>query len=412
MARVGGVREHDGERLTDRISVGVLAKVFPPDVVDAAIKATGKKEQRVRSLPARVVVYFVIAMCIWSEESYVEVMTLLTQGLVSMKRWSKAWEIPTDAAITIARSRLGSRPLAELFSAVAKPLSKKKDSACWYRNWHLMAIDGTVFDLPDTPANETVFGRPGSSRGRSAFPQARVVALAECGTHAIVDAVIGGTKDSEVALAGGLFRSLTSKDLHLADRGFYSFDLWKTAASSGAQLLWRMKSSAVLPALEVFEDGSYRSEVFAATDTKKTTPITVRVIEYVLEGRSDCSSQRPYRLITTIIDPGAAPATELAALYAQRWEIETSFSELKTTLRGAARVLRSKSADGVRQEIWSYLLVHYAIRVLIYESAGGQDLDPDRGSFIETLRIVRRHITGQAGFSPSKARKTNKARGS
>lgn len=412
MARVGGVKERDGERLTDRISVGVLAKVLPADAIDAAIAATGRKEQRVRLLPARVMVYFVLAMCIWSDEAYVEVMTLLTQGLASMKRWSKTWTVPTDAGIAIARSRLGSDPFAELFRAVAKPLSKRKEPACWYRKWHLTAIDGTIFDTPDNPENEKAFGRPGSSRGTSAFPQARVVALAECGTHAIVDAVIGGAKDAEVTLSAELFSSLDPNELLLADRGFYGYELWKTAASTGAALLWRMKSSAILPCLETFDDGSYRSEVHASTDRKKAKPIVVRVIEYVLEGSSDCSPDRPYRLITTIMDPKAAPAEELAALYVRRWEIETSFGELKTTLRGADKVLRSKSADGVRQEIWGYLLVHYAIRSLIYESARGQEPDPDRGSFIETLRIIRRHITGQAGFSPSASDKRNKARNS
>lgn len=410
MARVGGTKERDNKRLTDHISIGVLAKTLPAHVVDAAIDAAGKREQRVRLLPARVVVYFVLAMCIWSDEAYVEVMTLLTQGLVSMKQWSRSWSVPTDGGIAHARTRLGSAPFAELFRVVAKRLATKFDPTCRYRDWHLMAIDGTIFDVPDQPDNEEVFGRPGSSRGRSAFPQARVVGLVECGTHAIVDAVIGGTKDSEIALTAALFSSIDPGDLLLADRGFYSYDLWKQAQTTGAELLWRMKSTAILPCLELFDDGSYRSEVFDSDDRKKQNPIAVRVIEYTLEGAPDCSPERPYRLLTTIMDPTSAPAEELARLYVERWEIETTFGELKTTLRGAGRVLRSKKADGVKQEIWAYLLTHHAIRLLIYESTSGQNIDPDRGSFVETLRIVRRHIIGQADFSPSPSRRSATAR--
>lgn len=405
MPRAGQVKPPTDERLSDRIAIGVLTRTFPPELVDEVIAETGRAQRRHRLLPARVVVYFVLAMCLFFGQGYEEVMRLLVGGLEWTQRWRRAWETPTTAAISRARARLGSAPLKALFERACRGLATEATEGAWYRRWRLVAIDGTLLDAPDTPANDAAFGRPGSGRGegRGAFPQVRVVALAECGTHAITDAAIGGYTTAEVVLARKLLGTLGPDTLGpgtllMADRLFYSFDLWRQAAATGADLLWRVKSNQVLPVLETFGDGSYRSEVFAATDRRHERPVTVRVIEYTLSGPDGKAAH--YRLLTTILDPDQAPAYELAALYAQRWELEIALDELKTHQRGAMAVLRSKSPEGVEQEVWAFLLVHYAIRALMHTVATDAGVDPDRLSFTRSLRVVRRQVTDQAAFSP------------
>jgi hypothetical protein len=259
-------------------------------------------------------------------------------------------------------------------------------------------VDGTTFDVPDTAANAGFFGRPGSARGagKGAFPQVRVAVLGECGTHAIFAAALGPLAGHERELARRLFSHLRAGMLMIADRGFCGFDLWRAAAGTGADLLWRVKSSAVLPVAEQLADGSYLSRIYAARDKRRHPgPITVRVVEYTL-----ARSATVYRLITTITDPAAAPAADLAALYAQRWELATSLDELKTHQGAPRMVLRSQTPGGVEQEVYGFLLVHYAIRTLMHQAAAGAGLDPDRLSFTRTLRLVRRQIPAQAGLSP------------
>jgi hypothetical protein len=263
-----------------------------------------------------------------------------------------------------------------------------------------MAIDGTTFDLADTEANEAAFGRPGSGRGegRGAYPQLRAVGLAECGTHAITDVALGPVKRGEGSLAAGLWRSLGPGMLLLADRGFWGFKAFKAAKASGAELLWRVRKSLVLAVDEVLADGSYRSRIHASTDRRRAEPIEVRVVEYELADPA-LGGER-YRLATTLLDPEAAPAAELAAAYPERWEFETALDELKTHQRGPRVVLRSKSPEGVYQEVFGHLLVHYAIRALMHEVASSAGRDPDRLSFTRSLRVVRRSARAGPGFSP------------
>jgi hypothetical protein len=397
MARPGQRKAPAGERLSDYISIGVLTRTFPPDVVDRVVEETGKREQRVRLLPARVTVYFVLALCLFAHESYTEVAALLVKGLVWARVWMWPWTDPSDTALVNARRRLGPEPLQALFAQTAEPLATADTKGAWYRGWRLVAIDGTTLDVPDTEENEKRFGRP-SSKGeaRAAFPQARVVGLVECGTHAVFDATIGSYATSETKLAPACFGSLTAGMLALSDRGFWSYELWTKAAGTGADLLWRTKSNVILPVIEVLPDGSYLSQISASGDRNRRNPVMVRVIEYRLQGRSN----QVYRLVTTILHPEAAGAVELAALYAQRWEIESAFGEWKTYQRGKDVVLRSKSPEGVVQEIWAHLLVHYALRGLMADAAAQADLDPDRMSFLNSLRIVRRQVTEPAAFSP------------
>jgi hypothetical protein len=316
------------------------------------------------------------------------------------QRTEASVRLANKAAISHARDRLGSEPLALLFERVARPLAEPETPGCWLAGRRLVAVDGTCLDVADTPANDGFFGRPGVMKGeRSAFPQARVVALAECGTHAMFDAVIGAYTTSESKLCGELIGRLAPGMVCIADRGFYSFDAWQQARSTGADLLWRVKDNLRLDPVEVLADGTWLAEVFHSTkDRKRRRPATVRVVEYTIDdGRAEAG---PYRLITTIVDPEVASAVALAAAYAQRWEIETAFDELKTHQRGPRTVLRSKKPDLVLQEIWGHLCCHYAIRALMFDAASQAGRDPDQVSFVAALRISRRSIAQQGAFPP------------
>jgi Insertion element 4 transposase N-terminal/Transposase DDE domain len=354
-------------------------------------------------LPARVVVYFVLAMCLFSGQGYEEVARLLTEGLQQRRRWHSGWRVPSTAAIWKARSRLGVEPVKELFTTVCRPVATPGTHGAFYRDWRLTAVDGTTFDLPDTKGNVEAFGRPPrSGRGEQnvGYPQIRMVGLVECGTHVIFDAAVAGLRTGEHALADAVLTSLQPRMLLLADRGFYSVDLWQKAAATGADLLWRVRKDIVLPVIEQLPDGSYLTEIFDQSDIHHTRPgVRVRAVEYTIAGHEGV-----YRLITTILDPAKAPATELAALYAQRWEFESTLDEIKTHLGGPHLVLRSQHPTGAEQELYGFLLVHHAIRHLMHQAARQGDHDPDRISFTRSLRVVRRQVTDQAAFSPRQTR--------
>jgi hypothetical protein len=402
VARAGQVKS-SGDRLSDRVAIGVLTRAFSPSLVDGVLERTGRVEQRTRLLPARVVVYFVLAMCLFSGQGYEEVARLLTEGLRGRRRWRSDWRVPSTAAIWKARSRLGVEPLKELFTQVCKPVATTTTIGAFYRSWRLTAIDGTTFDLPDTVSNVEAFGRPprsGRGEQRVGYPQIRMVGLVECGTHVVFDAAIGALRTGEHALAREVFTSLRPGMLMLADRGFFGVDLWKTAAGTGAELLWRVRKDVVLPLIEHLPDGSYLTEIFDQSDIHHSRPgLRVRAVEYTLAGHEDV-----YRLITTILDPALAPAAELAGLYAQRWEFESTLDEIKTHLGGPHLVLRSQHPQGAQQELYGFLLVHHAIRHLMHQAAAEGSQDPDRISFIRSLRVVRRQVNDQAAFSPRQTR--------
>jgi transposase IS4-like protein/DDE family transposase len=396
--------------ITDRIALGALTSTFPPELVDRVVEQTGRAEQRRRLLPARVVVYFVLALALYSHAAYEEVMRCLVEGLgwaVRARRGRRSWpywHVPGASALAEARARLGSEPLRVLFAQAARPLATRATRGAWYRHWRLLVLDGTCLDTPDSPANQA-FGRAKSGRGQGvgAFPQVRVVGLVEAGTHAIIDAAQGPYREGEQTLARELARDgrrLGPGVLLLADRLFTGAELWQQMARTGADLVWRVKCASKtapkLPVEQVLADGSWRSHLRAAHGQ----PITVRVVEYTVSDPGRRTSVDRYRLVTTILDPALAPAQELAALYTERWEIETALAELKTTQRGPKQVLRSRSPELVAQEVWAHLLVHYALRVVMHTAALAQDLDPDRLSFIRTLRVVRRQVIAQPAFSP------------
>jgi hypothetical protein len=400
--------------ITDRIALGALTHTFPPELVDQVVEQTGRAEQRRRLLPARVVVYFVLALALYSHAAYEEVMRCLVEGLgwaVRARRGRRSWpywHVPGASALVEARTRLGAEPLKVLFAQAARPLATKATRGAWYRHWRVMVMDGACLDVPDSPANQGL-GRSKSGRGEGvgAFPQVRVVGLVEAGTHAIVDAVQGPYSVGEQTLARQLARDrgrLGPGVLLLADRLFTGGELWQQMAATGADLAWRVtcgtKTAPKLPIDQACSDGSWLSRLYAASDRQRRHPITVRVIEYTLTDPGRRTSTDRYRLVTTILDPAAAPAHELAALYTERWEIETALAELKTTQRGPKQVLRSKSRELVAQEVWAHLLVHYALRAVMHTAALAEDLDPDRLSFVRTLRVVRRQVIAAPAFSP------------
>ena len=362
-----------GIRLTDYIGLGVLTAQFPMDLVEQVLFDTDRFSERERALPAHVMVYYAIALALYADVSTREVLRCLTEGA----RWlgdPTATTMPSKSGISQARTRLGAAPLEALYRAVVAPVATVGTPGAWYRGWRVMSLDGTTLDVGDTVANARAFGRPASARGvnaTGAFPQLRVVGLLENGTHAICAAQLGAYRTGEVTMAADVVPHLTGEMLCLADRGLLSFDLWRQAAATGAALLWRAGSTFTLPLLERFADGSYRSELRwnSFCTSADRTAIPVRVIEYTLPDVP--GSEASYRLVTTVLEPARAPAEELAALYHERWEMETAFDEFKTHLRGGQRVLRSKTPDLVRQEAWGFLLAHFAIRALMHEAALG-----------------------------------------
>jgi hypothetical protein len=401
--RSGWVKPETDQRLSDHISIGVLTRVFPAELVDQVVMEAGRVEQRHRLLPARVVVYYVMAMALFADASYEEVMRALVEGLAWASGWRQVWDVPAKGSIFKARSRLGREPLRLLFEGVAAPLASEATRGAFYRQWRLMSLDGTCLDVADTPANEQEFGRPGSSRreGGGAFPQLRLVALSETGTHAICAAAMGPLSSGENALADRLLPRLEPGMLCLADRGFYSFERFTNASKTGAQLLWRVGSHMLLPREQQLADGSYLTRIYANQPDQRAhrDGQQVRVVEYQLDDGLSDPEQR-YRLLSTILEPDRAPAAELGLLYHERWEIENALDELKVHQRGPRVVLRSKAPDGVYQEAYGYLCTHYAIRRLMHDAALAGDLDPDRLSFTRSLRAARRSARTQPGFSP------------
>lgn len=403
MPRAGWVKPRDDQHLSDHVALGVLTRTFPPELVDTVVSETGKQHQRQRLLPARLVVYYVLAMTLFSHAGYEEVMRNLVEGLSWESGWSRDWQVPSKSAIFQARSRLGVEPVRQLFERACVPLAGAGTPGAFYRDWRLVSVDGTILDVTDTSENDKAFGRPGTGRGegKGAFPQLRVVGLAECGTHAVFGLAMGPCSRGETTLARGLLGRLGPGMLVLADRGFYGFGLWNEMSGTGADLLWRTKSNHVLPVAERLADGSYLSSLHEIVNYKRRRQgIPVRVVEYRIDdpGQSQVE-ETTYRLITTILDPDAAPAGELAGLYSERWEFETALDELKTHQRGPRVVLRSKSPEGVRQEAYGFFCTHYAIRALMSEVADDHGVDPDRVSFTRSLRAAQRSIRSGVGTS-------------
>jgi len=391
----------EGSRITDFISLGVVSERIPINEVHRVLAETGRASQRQRNLPAHVMVYYVIALALYMQVSYGEVLRCLLEGLEWLGLEVRRVRTTGRSAISQARTRLGVEPLRKLYDEVVVPIGTPETKGAWYRSWRLVSIDGTTLDTADTEGNEAEFGRPVASRGRSGFPQMRVVSLVENGTHVLFGARQGSYRTGESTLAREVLANLTPGMLCIADRGFFGYGLWKHAGATGADLLWRVKKGSRLPCIERLPDGSYLSKVYPSARDRQhdRQGIEVRVIEYRLEGVE--GAEPLYRLITGIVDPAQAPAEELAALYHERWEIETAFGEFKTHLRGRRIVLRSKTPELVRQEFYGLLLAHFAVRGLMHEAALKAGIDTDTVSFIHAVRVVRRKLPAYVSFPPS-----------
>jgi len=389
-----------GSRITDYISLGVIAKFFPAEKIQEILQQTKRASIRERDLPAHVVVYYVIALALYMRSSYREVLRCLLEGVQWLLDPSIKIKVAGKSGISQARSRLGAEPLKRLYDSVVAPIAESRTRGAWYRQWRLVSVDGSTLDTADTAENEKAFGRSLSGRGSSAFPKIRFVALLESGTHVLCRACMGSYRTHEIDLAREVLPALQKNMLCLADRLFPSYELWQMGVNRGADLLWRVRSNVRLDVDQRLPDGSYLSRIYPSGKDRQRLlhGIVVRVMEYRFENVP--GSESLYRLITTILDPMAAPAAELAALYHERWEIETTLDEFKTHLRGAQIVLRSKTPELVKQEFYGLLLAHYAIRGLMHEAALRTDQDPDKLSFLHAVRVVQRRLPRAVAISP------------
>ena len=402
--------------LTDAIGIGTLTRLIPRELVDEVVGSLGRKELRKNKLPARVMVYFVMAMSLFYGDGYEEVMRKLTAGLQYLGTWRRDWKMPSPGGLCQARQRLGPEVMRELFERVAAPCALRSTRGAWLAGRRLMAVDGFGMEAPDSEENAAYFGYAGKKE-RCSFPYVQMAALAECGTHAIVAAAIGQKGEGEETLTTRILSggAIEAGMMVTLDAGLYSYQNLRAVIDAGADALFRAGSNVGLPVLGWLPDGSYLS--FAADpDAKRLNSyrlrkglvkitdlpgIPVRVVDYEIPDRGD--GDEIFTLVTNITDPGDVTAAEMAAAYHERWEAELVFDELKTHQRGSGVILRSRKPDLVRQEIWGLLLTHYGIRRLMREAADQAELDPDRISFIRTLRVIRRQVSGQAAFSPSAA---------
>lgn len=402
---------NSGTRLADFLATSLLARVFPAERVHEALNAHDANSRRIRRFPAVAGVYYVAALSLYPECSTEAVFSAVAEGLA----WAAHSSAPSPVAkssISELRSRIGAQPLRDLMRTCCLPLADEHSQPeAFYRGLRVVAIDGSRMELADEVELVQEFGRPGSRTGEAGYPQAQCVALAECSSHAILAAEIGPYHGDEWALSQYLLGALEPGMLCLADRGYNGTEHWQQALTSGAQLLWRASDSRHLPVLQMLDDGSYLSEIEPSAPVQRrraknepgavSAKSVVRVIEYRLDGAPD--AQPRYRLITSLLDPAAAPALELAALYHRRWQIESVFDELKTHLRMSRRTLRSKTAELVRQEFYGWVLAHYAVRWLLHQGAARSGQPAEDLSFTAHIHLLKREQPRSGAFPPRAA---------
>ena len=390
-------------RIADYLSLGMLARLVPPPLVDAALAEHERHSLRRRDLPAQAVVYYVMAMSLYRGVNTEEVLRVVTEGMEYLGAHTIRREVG-KSGISAARTRLGADVMRSIAGTVLTPLASKDTSSAFYRGLRLVSLDGSGVEVADEAANREAFGVPGTPQGRTGYPQLRFTGLLEHGTHVLFGVTLGGYQDSEVSLAMQTVRHLQSGMLCLADRGLSGYPLWAAASATGAQLLWRVAKNRKLPVHQRLADGSYLSGIEPAPATRRklaepdAPSLAVRVIDYRLPGVPD--AEPVYRLLTTLLDPEEAPAHDLAELYQQRWLIETTFAEMKTTLKGADVILRSKTPELVRQEFWGLLLAHHVVRKLMLEAALARERTPGNLGFKQTLSLVRRKLPASGAIPP------------
>jgi hypothetical protein len=379
------------------IEAGTILKALetgiPASAIEQALKETKASEDRKRALPSHLVVCLIIAMSLWSKTSMRGVLKNLVDGV--SEAWIKVglyWKVPCKSSITEARQRIGAQVMCRLFHLVVRPLATVKTQGAFLGELRIMAIDGSVFDIPDSAENARVFGYPGSRPGtKASFPKARLVILVEAGTHLIIDALICPYKIGERVRSKKLLRSVSKGMLLMWDRGLHSYVMVMETLSQGADYLGRMPKNVKFPVDKVLEDGSYLSWIAPDGKSKKkgASKIMVRVIEYTIE-----NDEKPvvYRLITSLLDPVSFPALVLAMEYHKRWEVESIIDELKVHLLGRKTLIRSLNPREVVQEIYGWLLGHWAVRSLMFQMADKAGISPLRLSFTGTLNVVRRAV--------------------
>lgn len=382
----------------EELGIGVLAEAFPLETVRAILKATGREGKRKRLLPASMMVYYVIALGLFVGVGCREVLRRLLDGATWI--WPSEIRVATESAITQARQRLGSVTIERLYEQLVAPIATKITRDAWYRLWRVVSLDGFVLDVAESDENVKAFGRPGASRGKSAYPQTRVVGFLENGTHVFFGAEMDRCDVGEITIARRILGKLRRNMLCLADRNFLCYPLWEQAVATGAKLVWRAKLRLVIPKIRKLADGSYLAKLYPSPKHRRQDRdgILVRLVEYRIDG-----FRETYRLVTNILDPCKAPALELARLYSERWTIETAFDEIKTHLRGSKVVLRSKLPDLVRQDVFGLLLAHYGVRHVMHDAALSEDISTEELSFVHTLRVVHRKLPWFVSFSPSAA---------
>lgn len=379
-------------RVSDYISLEVMTNIIPLSAVGEALSGDKKETRRCRKLPLEFMTYYVVCLTLYSQVALREVQRCLIEGLNWLNAGMALQFLAGKSALSQARTRLGIGPMKKLFEKVCLPMAVKETRGAWYKEWRLVAIDGSTLDLPDEKENDAYFGRPSSDRGESAFPKLRFAALLEIGTRAVFAVAMDKYKTSEITLAEKLLPDLKPGMLCLFDRGFLGFDFYSKTLKTGADCLFRVKKNYTLPCLKRLPDGSFLSKLYSSVYERKLNRggITVRVIEYRLKGIEGAEAK--YILVTSILDWQKAPAVELAALYHERWEIEMAYDEMKTHLKAAGGALRSKTPDLVKQEFYGFMLAHYVIRSVMHQTALKFARDADTLSFIHAVRIIKRKI--------------------
>lgn len=416
------VRAGTQVRLPDLIGVGVLTAAFPPELVDLSIDEWDAREERVRMLPARLMAYYAMALAMHFGSGYGEVWNKLLSGLSWARRYRQRVEAgmaPSTAALTKARQRLGWEPVAAVLDTSMRRIQAGPDAAPWayFHGLRVLAIDGFTMNVAKTPENVTGFGVPCNDMGAGSFPQVRVVALAETGTRSLQGVRVGPLSEGEQTMARHLWPRCGPGDVVAADRGFLSYEDLCAIVAAGAHAVLRVKSDVDLPVLEVLPDGSYLSRIADPEASRrmrrkrlpvKDIPgITVRVIEYSVAAEDEDEDEdagevsEVFTLVTTLTDHETYPLEGFPGLYHDRWQLETAIGDVETRLRpGPRAVLRSKSPDMVRQEVYGLLCTYQAIRELIVAGAQDTGLDPDRISFTRTRQAAERHLSDDSAFSP------------
>ena len=374
------------QRVLDRLAG--LEAVVTRECVERTLKQTGRVDKRRCRLSYGVTLWITLAMGLFTDRP-------IRQVFKSSRRLHGCERTPHRSSLCLARQRLGIAPVRTLFQEVARPLASPNVAGGFYRGYRLLAIDGTVLNLPDTPANERAFGRPsGGSRGVGAFPQCRKTSLVELGTHVELDFIVKPIGCGETTAMQALWRSVPPDSLLLMDRGFFSYSGWKTALEREVQLLVRVKKSLILKPIKNLADGSFLAKIYPSwyAREKDRHGIVVRVIRYKLDDPQRTGHEEEHILLTSLLDAEQSPAVELICLYHERWEEELTFDEQKTHQdpRRASKSanLRSETPAGVVQELHALSQAHFVIRKMIFDAAQTADLDPDRLSFTGCFQIL------------------------